>query len=43
MGDSSANYILLRKSLDMSDQMCVKCKQFFGNPDKLHMCSVCYK
>ncbi|MCB0370950.1 MAG: hypothetical protein KDD45_16395 [Bdellovibrionales bacterium] len=31
------------KSHLMSDPMCVKCHQFFGNTQKLNMCSVCYK
>ena len=27
----------------MSDSMCVKCEKFFGNPQNLNMCSVCFK
>lgn len=27
----------------MSEQLCTKCQKFFGNPQNLNMCSVCFK
>jgi hypothetical protein len=27
----------------MSETLCAKCKKFFGNPQTLNMCSVCFK